>query len=520
MYLKSEDGKKIDNLVKNEKGITLIALMITIIVLLILAGVSISLTIIDNSIVNQSGDAVILSKEAAAKQQVNLILESSYDNSGNINSSKLLEQLWQIADSIQGQNGEIEKADTQLEDNDYPINITIDGITITIDKPAVGSETIPTPTLTSNGSWDGKINTPKLGNDMTAIAWNNELDEITPLTNEQWYDYADVTIEGINTSKWANAKTSDGSYWVWIPRYEYKLNEETQEIDISFIPVSQTEPSSGYEIHPAFQDGSDTNYTNGEWDAELSGIWVMKFEASNSGNKPKSTYGVSSWRSTTIGNMYSYSQTLDSTKGSHLMKNSEWGAIAYLSYSKYGRNGTEITINSSYYYTGGGTGDAYKTNIGQSSTGNITGIYDLNGGSYERMAAYISNGYSNLISNGSTFISTSTDGADTTYYQSKSTKYVTVYPYNSSQSSLNNYNAYSSVSTDKYGYGDAILEISTTASSSGGWYGDSISYPYSSLVFFIRGGYYGGNTSAGIFSVGGTSGSSISTNGFRVVLAF
>ena len=78
------------------------------------------------------------------------------------------------------------------------------------------------------------------------------------------------------------------------------------------------------------------------------------------------------------------------------------GAVAYLTNSKYGRNGTEITINnSSDYITGNagnsisagsaaGTTNAYNTAAGQlaSTTGNIYGIYDMSGGGYEYTAAF------------------------------------------------------------------------------------------------------------------------------------
>ena len=34
----------------------------------------------------------------------------------------------------------------------------------------------------------------------------------------------DIIIgETESTRKWANAKTSDGSMWVWIPRYAYSI---------------------------------------------------------------------------------------------------------------------------------------------------------------------------------------------------------------------------------------------------------------------------------------------------------
>ncbi len=396
------------------------------------------------------------------------------------------------------------------------------------------------------------VPTPTMGTGMTKVAWDSSNNEFTPTTDDDWYAYIDTSTGGTDykvsiraidkagnitevtnasydvsllgfadTSKWANAKTSDGSYWVWIPRYEYKLNESAQTIDINFIPVSQTTPTSGYKIHPAFENGSSTKYTNGEWDKELAGIWVMKYEASNESNKPKSVPGVISWRSIDIGDMYSYSLSFDSTKGSHLMKNSEWGAVAYLAHSEYGRNGVEVTINtSSSYYTGGGTETAYKTNVNQSTTGNVTGIYDLSGNAYERVAGYIPNGTSQLLSYGSPMITSTTDGANTNGYLSYSTKYVTAYPYSSSDSYESNYNQYAAVDSSTYGYGDAVLETSTTGEGSTSWHGDYSYFPHSTFPFFIRGGYYGYGSNAGLFSFSDTVGYGSSNGSFRAVLAF
>ena len=78
------------------------------------------------------------------------------------------------------------------------------------------------------------------------------------------------------------------------------------------------------------------------------------------------------------------------------MKNDEWGAAAYLSRSKYGKN-DEVTINSnSLYYTGGGSGNAYVNNVAQGTTGNVYGVYDMSGGAWEYVAAYVNNGDGNL----------------------------------------------------------------------------------------------------------------------------
>ena len=85
-------------------------------------------------------------------------------------------------------------------------------------------------------------------------------------------------------------KQQTGSYWVWIPRYEYQIDyvtngveqgintDETKAgtIDVNFISTSTTTATAGYTIHPAF--ASDVN--TGGWGSEIPGIWVAKFEMS------------------------------------------------------------------------------------------------------------------------------------------------------------------------------------------------------------------------------------------------
>ena len=393
-----------------------------------------------------------------------------------------------------------------------------------------------------------EANEPNLMNGMTAIYWDASNKEKT-LTAEntaeewnQWYEYEEGDNQtDTKTSRWANAKTSDGSYWVWIPRYEYKIisGEGTStagKIEVKFIPTSQTTADEGYKIHPAFQDGTSNHFKRGEWDKELSGIWVAKYETSHS-DATESSAGssstlkvvpnVPSWRSITIGDSYTTAYNYDRSKESHMMKNSEWGAVAYLTHSQYGRNGHEIDINnSSSFITGNGGGstnaseasgvtNAYNTTkgAGASTTGNIYGIYDLSGGAWERVAAYITNGNSSL-NNGQSF---AYQTADPEGYQTRSTKYATVYPYDSSNDTYtNNYATYKNAG---YGYGDAILETSARGSGTTSWFGDYSFFPHTGTLFFLRGGGYGYGSSAGAFCFNVHNGNADGFDSFRVVLA-
>lgn len=151
---------------------------------------------------------------------------------------------------------------------------------------------------------------------------------------------------------------------------------------------------AGYKVHPAFQKMKEATATEsgdaelgnplGKWSEELEGIWGAKYEAS------QETYTNGSWQASgTISNygggnnltnstrrmvskptrlnwrhiaqsyIYTNSLNMHSALNSHEMKNSEWGAVAYLTQRAYGRNGNEIGVNENYVsdygsYTGGG----------------------------------------------------------------------------------------------------------------------------------------------------------------------
>ncbi len=270
----------------------------------------------------------------------------------------------------------------------------------------------------------------------TYVTWNLNEEGTEYIINDtqtteptNWYNY--------ENGEWANIKTTNETerleaYWVWIPRYEYIVptSEEATEIEVKFIKTSQTQADEGYTIHPAF-----TNDGNGGF-GELDGIWVAKFEASSNTDTPNENYGggnpteenplkvqvkpgEQSWRNISTNNIFSVCRKMTeagevlegSTVDSHMMKNTEWGAVAILSQSKYGiynpKSSTGINGDKSYqiwnnpsslYITGsvGTTKDAssqatieeYNAKSGPkaSTTGTVYGIYDMAGGSWEYVA--------------------------------------------------------------------------------------------------------------------------------------
>jgi formylglycine-generating enzyme required for sulfatase activity len=113
-----------------------------------------------------------------------------------------------------------------------------------------------------------------------------------------------------------------------------------------------------------------------------------------------------------------------------------------------------------------------------STTGNIYGIYDMSGGLWEYVAAYVNNGSDRLTNYGASILSANN-------------KYKNVYSMGTSDTPALNYEASSTI------LGDAIYE---TSISSGAWDSDTASMPYNINPWFIRGGVYSGGISAGLFN--------------------
>ena len=374
-------------------------------------------------------------------------------------------------------------------------------------------------------------NRPVLAEGMIPITYDGnkwvKADEYGTYNN--WYDYGN--------QKWANAvmvttakrdtymnadvgitipENDILAYYVWIPRYKYKLFNATyasgtteQLIDVVF---ENGTPTTGTVTCTYASNGAETcqNKANGNWythpaftminasgnKTEYKGIWVGKFETTGDTTTPTIKPGISSIRNITVGRMYNTGKLFRSTNyltttganesDSHITKNIEWGAVAYLKQSIYGLGITDITNNSSSthssssYYTGGGSGTSYKTNTGQSTTGNITGVYDMTGGAFE----YVMGNYNKRAGSSALTVSTVPN---------------------------EHIDIYSGTSVAASHLGDATGETA-------GWYGDFAGFVNSSNPWFIRGGYYNA-TYPGVFLFDKSTGGDNYNNSFRVVLS-
>lgn len=284
-------------------------------------------------------------------------------------------------------------------------------------------------------------------------------------------------------------------------------------------------------VHPAFT----TNAANGGgWDNELTGLWIGKFEATGScikdsnGNITGGTLsvkpGVSALSNMTINQQYKFALSgkfgETAILNSHMIKNSEWGAMVYLTFSKYGRNGVDVSIDDSL--STGGTSivaNIYSINYGQSTTNNAYGIYGLKGGKIDNVAAYVNYGGSELEENGGTSVG-DLYGADNVE-QSTSTRYKNVYSA-SGGSALASYNLLEATNVYR---GDAVWETTTSYTGETSWNSESgntvlSEFPYHAIFpFFIRGANYNNTTDSGLFYLASGNGCGNDYYSFRVVLA-
>ena len=364
---------------------------------------------------------------------------------------------------------------------------------------------------------------------------------------QKWANAVLVTEESrsnyLNTSGVTVSEDDILAYYVWIPRYKYKIwttegssTGNEQKINIIFegknTPKSVATQAGEYHTHPAFTFGT----------TELDGIWVGKFETGGTATAPLIKPDISSRRNQNVSAEFTTAQIfgtstygMTSNVDAHMMKNSEWGAVAYLSHSRYGANREIYINNSSGFYTGRSGGNVggstaintvytsqtstsqyntygfytwdgylleYNTNTKSttrdlnkvaSTTGNITGVYDMSGGAWEYVMGYYSPA-------GSTWGATSSSN-DAGFSSQPNSKY------------YDDYTATNSLTACNGGicYGHGLSEV-------GGWYGDYDIFVSASNPWFLRGGHCYSASSAGAFSFQGIDGNAVSYWAARSVL--
>ena len=163
----------------------------------------------------------------------------------------------------------------------------------------------------------------------------------------QWYNYT--------YSEWANIVTrNDGmeSYYVWIPRYQYSLDQTSERSNVQFILGTGTETLTGYQIPEAFTWGDD-----GE--KQLTGYWMSKYQLSTEEATARINAEISAGGNVIrIGDITGTSLTSEDGSGNSVPVSMKYEY--YLNGNKV-HDGTSAT--EKYSYTGLSLNTTYTVNI-------------------------------------------------------------------------------------------------------------------------------------------------------------
>ena len=211
---------------KNAKGITLIALVITIIVLLILAGVTIATLTGDNGILNQAGKAKDKTTEAESIERVKVEVAGSYGTDGKIDLDQLNKNLRNIKGLTYNKN---DLSDTN-KINNLPATVTLNGYDIVI----AGNGSV-TKKLTVA---DAKANGTVFVDDKTTItdAYGNSV--TIPKGFKIASDSATDVTGGIVIED-ATYTNTIGSQFVWIPVGDIYTDEQRTEANKKTITLGR-----------------------------------------------------------------------------------------------------------------------------------------------------------------------------------------------------------------------------------------------------------------------------------------
>ena len=188
---------------KREKGITLIALVITIIVLLILAGVSIAMLTGQNGILTQAQNAKTTTENKSAEEKVKLSVMGARADDGTLTVGKLRTELANYGGTVEG--------DT------FPVKATVDGKSFTVDASGnvtlAGNSTEPNPPAPTGNGTLGKVTGSEETNTTVKDSLGNQV--VVPAGFKVVNKDANVT-DGIVVEDVSHTATA-GSQFVWIP---------------------------------------------------------------------------------------------------------------------------------------------------------------------------------------------------------------------------------------------------------------------------------------------------------------
>ena len=241
---------------KERNGITLIALVITVIVLLILAGVTIATLTGDNGILGKANDAKTQTEQAKEDENLKIAIAGSYGTDGKLN-------LKDLKDNLENQG-------ISSNSNEFPLEVTVNGEKKKIDANGNIIESIQRlktkgtvfkDTTTLEDTYGNQVKVPK--------GFKIASDSATEVTGG-------IVIED------ATYTNTIGSQFVWIPvgtgeNAIKKANKET--VDIALGRYSFTKNSDGTVTTSEFSDRDYTEDTTASHNSNYKNAIAKDIEA-------------------------------------------------------------------------------------------------------------------------------------------------------------------------------------------------------------------------------------------------
>ena len=399
--VKNNKVNKEKDIVKKQTGITLIALVITIIVLLILAGVSIATLTGNNGILTQANQAKENNNSAAAKEKVQVEALGSIDKDGKFNEGTFKEN---VKNNIKG---------SRISESGNSLIVTVDGYDVPVDKgsgevgePSKGDGTTPPSASVQPGtvvSKTEKNNYVDNNGDTATVPAGftvSKIEEEQNIANGLViYDIPEKEISSVN---WTT-KNDDGAYnvqtlynqFVWIPvanETVYQRNFTYPSYYSSYMditPDNSTFTDTGYlptDIQPTTDDATNNETAERTAVLKYNGFYIARYEAGKDGSNVISKQNVTVYTDKTQEEFKSIGKTMygDSSQyvKSAMCSGIQWDMVMQFVDGK--TDGNENTYDVRTYTSIRHTGS--ETEAGKNTADKVQNIYDLEGNCVEYVA--------------------------------------------------------------------------------------------------------------------------------------
>ncbi len=398
---------------KNNKGITLISLVITIIVLLILAAVSIGMLLGENGILTRANEAAEATSYGTGEEKVKLAVLGSYDNTGKMSDKLIVEELYKLENqgmtSLTDKDGtDIAKGTLDLT-NKYPIKAVVDGYEFEIEKTGkvTGDKTHTGDTGNSgnNGSTEGLKPGETAG---TGGEEYTDTDNKTAFVPEGGSISGDPTEDTIAEGL---VMTLDNNEFVWVevPRdifttatsgtdYEEILNDIVTYTTVPYNYRAATgnygEPAADISQSEVWYDGNgltEEEYTTLKQNIlsgifEKNGFWVGRYEVGDESNTPVIQNNKAPYVSVTVSEAQDKAESIYGTGyNGTLMLGVQWDLILkFMEINGITTSGVDITYSTLCTdSTDIGNYESSKANTGVTAKAEVLNIYDIAGNVWE-----------------------------------------------------------------------------------------------------------------------------------------